>query len=54
MLVATRIEEEMHQRLRRVAEEQDRSVSYLMRKAVERFVAAQDARTDKEASNGLR
>ena len=40
MLVATRIDEETHRRLRGVAEEQDRTVSYLLRKAVERLVDA--------------
>ncbi len=41
-LVATRIEAREHQVLQRMAAAQDRTISYLVRKAVEQYVASGD------------
>lgn len=41
VLVATRLERPTHDHLKRLAEQQDRKVGYLVRKAVERFIEAE-------------
>ena len=40
VLVATRIDEKTHRRLTQIASKDDRTVSYLVRKAVEEFIEA--------------
>lgn len=40
ILVATRLDQQTHEGLKRIAHQQDRKVGYLMRKAVEQFVQA--------------
>ena len=48
VVVTARIDGQTDQELRKVAKREDRSVSYLVRKAVEQFVAVQG----KEGANG--
>ena len=46
--VATRLEEQTHSALKALAEKQDRTVSYLMRKACEEYVEAQQRKAKKD------
>lgn len=41
ILVATRLDRQTHDSLKRLADQQDRKVGYLVRKAVELFVEAE-------------
>ena len=45
--VATRLEVQTHSALKSLAEKQDRTVSYLMRKACEQYVEAQQRKEKK-------
>lgn len=47
-LVATRIEAQTHDRLKDIADEQDRTIAYLVRKAVGQYV---DTQQQKEKKN---
>ena len=42
ILVATRLEAQTHEALQQIAQQQDRKVGYLVRKAVEQFVQMAD------------
>ncbi len=48
VLVATRIDEPVHVSLKNLAKEQERSISHLIRKAVEAYVRANDVEQTKE------
>ena len=41
VLVATRIDGKIHQILKEIGDREDRTVSYLLRKAVEKYVESQ-------------
>jgi len=47
ILVATRLEEKTHGTLKALAESRDRTLSYLVRKAVEQYVEAATKRVKK-------
>lgn len=42
VFVATRLDRETHEGLKRIAQQQDRTVGYLLRKAAEQFVQMAD------------
>ena len=46
--VATRLDVQTHGALKALAEEQDRTVSYLMRKACEQYVETQQKKAKKD------
>tara|TARA_B100000029_G_C16712186_1_gene643681 strand:+ start:90 stop:254 length:165 start_codon:yes stop_codon:yes gene_type:complete len=46
-LVATRLDVQIHKALKSLAKEQDRTVSYLMRKACEQYVENQQKKAKK-------
>ena len=48
ILVATRLDGATYDRLKHIAQQQDRKVGYLVRKAVERFVGSIDVEKFKE------
>ena len=47
VLVATRIEVKTHRMLKAIGEKEDRTVSYLLRKAVERYVEVERKQASK-------
>ena len=42
ILVATRLDRQIHEGLQQIAQQQDRKIGYLVRKAVEQFVQTAD------------